>query len=337
MLSGCGKTEAPESTTEPTVTFETSMPILESETVPVEPVTFDGFYGPQLANYMDHQYYFDGEEIPLAESNVYFINCFQDFDRYVFYGYYPSTALGHLDLAEKCDSGLKYETYGDLFVSYAEESLETDLVICARAKEEGVVLTDETRQEIDTIMVNVANDAASSNMSFDEYIQTYYWKGITEQSFRMILEQLYLVDQYRKSYYETYIEENKEPLVPYVRYALFYAPDTAESADKEKALERANALKDSCKDLNDLEELALAAQDLGTVYETGDFAVFEGSDPITEKWAYDEERAEGDIDIIYDPDWGYTVVGYLGLQEPDENTLINRADNELQRDADAPR
>ena len=34
----------------------------------------DKNYGPQLWNYLNHQYYFDGEAIPVSESNFYFIN-----------------------------------------------------------------------------------------------------------------------------------------------------------------------------------------------------------------------------------------------------------------------
>ena len=43
-----------------------------------EPETFEELYGNQLVNYLNHQYYFDGEAIPVNESNFYFINSFLD-------------------------------------------------------------------------------------------------------------------------------------------------------------------------------------------------------------------------------------------------------------------
>ena len=47
-----------------------------SSTVDYSEYTFETMYGSQLIGYLDHQYYFEGQPIPLAESNYYFIDAF---------------------------------------------------------------------------------------------------------------------------------------------------------------------------------------------------------------------------------------------------------------------
>ena len=330
MFSGCNKTTITESSGEVTLATEAAPAVTEGEAEVSLPATFDEAYGPQLANYLDHQYYYDDEAIPLTVSNFYFITCFQDFDMYVYYGNYPGTAMGHLDLAASFPEGIQYDTCAELFIDYVQFYLEHDIILSKRAAEEGFTLSEERYQDINTILDNITTDAASAGLSFDEYIQIYYGPGMTKESFTSILEMLFIVFDYPESYYADYIEQHKDTSVPYVRYALFYAPETAEQSEKDKALERATALKDGCTSLDDLTTLAQNAEELGIVYEQGDRAVFEDDDPLNVEWAYDEDRKEGDIDIVYYPDWGYYVLGYIGIQMPDDEALQNRAQTLLE-------
>lgn len=286
-------------------------------------------YGEQLVNYLDHQYYFDGQAVPTTESNFYFVNAFLDLSTYALYGYYPATTLGYLDLSAEY-SGEEYATYGDYFVSYAEYSLESTLVLDARAKAAGTTLSAETYQDIDEMIEKMKSDAAESGKTLDEYIQSYYGEGYDEASFRQVLEGYFLADAYSKSYCENYEFTDEERYVPYIRYALFYAPDDVTQEDKDKALERATEMKDACSSIDDMTDLAVSAQELGTVYDQGDIAVPKGQMVQKfEEWAYGEGRTEGELDIIYAPEYGYFLVGYLGLTEQDQNSLDNIALSEL--------
>ena len=53
-----------------------------------------------------------------------------------------------------------------------------------------------------------------------------------------------------------------------------------------------------------------------------------------EDWAYEDGRAEGDIDIIYRDEVGYIVVGYLGTDEMDEDTLYSIATDKMTKALD---
>ena len=329
VIAGCSQqiseTTASVPGTEATTvaTASTSAAASSGETTePQGPQSFEELYATQLTNYLDHQYYFDGKAIPKTESNFYFINSFLDLSGYASMGYYPSTNLQYIDLAAEYP-GDEYDTYGDYFVMYSENSIESTCILCARAEEEGVKLSDETMTALDDMMNTFkTGSAANSGMSLDEYLQFYYGPGMDEANFRYALERYYLADAYSEVYCGNYPFTNEEKNVPYVRYALFYAPETADQSAKDQALSAATIMKDACKSIDDLTGLASAAQETGAVYDQGDIAVPKGQMVAKfEEWAYGEGRTEGELDIIYAPEYGYFVVGYLGLQERSKDSL----------------
>ena len=255
-------------------------------------------YGEQLPQYLDKQYYFDGKPVPIQETNFYFINAYLEFTGYVMYGYLPGNAKGYLDLSAACTEP-GYATYGDYFVEYAEKSLESTCILLARAEAEGVTVTDEIKASIDTSLNDMnTNYAAPAGMTLDDYLQAYYGPGNNEATFRTILERYYLADAYSKYYCSK--PENS----------------AASQAAKDAALEAANNMKDSCTTIDDLTGLAQKAQQAGEVLDQGDIAVPKGQMvPKFEEWAYGEGRTVGELDVIYAPEYGYFVVGYLGVDE----------------------
>ena len=255
-------------------------------------------YGEQLPQYLDKQYYFDDKPISIQESNFYFINAYLDLSTYAMYGYFPANAKGYLDLSAACTEP-GYATYGDYFIEYAENSLESTCILLARAEAEGVTVTDEIKASIDTSLNDMkTNYAAPAGQTLDDYLQAYYGPGNTEAAFRTILERYYLADAYSKVYCENYVFSDED------------------LSKKNQALSDATAMKNACQTIDDLTGLAQAAQQAGTVRDQGDIEVPRGQMvPKFEEWAYEDGRNEGELDIIYAPEYGYFVVGYLGLSE----------------------
>lgn len=329
MIAGCGNklTDTdPSAATALTSSAATEASDDTAQTTQETPKTFEELYGNQIMTYMNHQYYYGGEKLLMQESNFYFINAFVDLSNYANMGYYPATPLGFIDLAAEY-SGDEYKTYGDYFIYYAENSLESTCILCDRAAAEGVTLDEETKKQIDDMIVSLKTEKApESGMSFEEYLQLWYGPGMDEASFRTVVERYFLADAYSKVYCENYKFTDAEKNVPYVRYALFYAPETADKDAKNKALESANAMKDACKSIDDLTGLAENALANGTVMDQGDIAVPKGQMVKKfEEWAYGKDRKEGELDVIYAPEYGYFVVGYLGLKEQDASALNNIA------------
>ena len=330
MIAGCGNKLSDTdpsaatgltSSTEPSVSSDVT-----AETSDESPKTFEELYGNQISTYMDHQYYFEGEALLKQETNFYFINAFVDLSGYANMGYYPATALGFLDLAAEYD-GDEYKTYGDYYVYYAENSIESTCILCARAKAEGVTLDDETMKQIDDMIVSLKTEKApQSGLSFEEYLQLWYGPGMDEASFRTVVERYFLADAYSKDYCANYQFTDAEKKVPYVRYALFYAPQTADQDTKDKALASANAMKDACKTIDDLTGLSETALADGSVMDQGDIAVPKGQMvKAFEEWSYGKDRKEGELDVIYAQEYGYFVVGYLGLKDVEASELNNIA------------
>ena len=312
MIAGCSSeatTPSDSSVATSALTEATADPYA---TEPSAPQTFQEVYGDQLLNYLDHQYYFDGQVVSVYESNFYFINSFLDLSNYANMGYYPMTNTMFIDLAAACESA-DYETYGDYYLYYAEHELLYSCIVAAKAEAEGVKLSDDTQADIDAMFDNIRNgSAASSGLTLDEYFQLYYGPGMDEATFRQVLERYYLVYAYMEEYAKNYQFEESE-MYPNIRYALFYAPDTASQEDKDAALGYAQEMLDACASIDDITGLAEAAQETGIVYDQGDISVPLGKTVADfEAWAHGEDRYEGEMDIIYAPEYGYFVVGYLG-------------------------
>lgn len=329
LIAGCGNklTDAdPSAATALTSSEATAASDATAQTTEEGPKTFEELYGNQIMTYMNHQYYYGGEKLLLQESNFYFINAFVDLSNYANMGYYPATPLGFIDLAQEY-SGDEYKTYGDYFVYYAENSIESTCILCERAEKEGVSLSEETKKQIDDMIVSLKTEKApESGLSFEEYLQLWYGPGMDEASFRVVVERYFLADAYSKEFCEKYQFTDAEKNVPYVRYALFYAPETADQASKDKALEAANTMKNACKNIDDLTPLAETALANGTVMDQGDIAVPKNQMVKKfEEWAYGKDRKVGELDVIYAPEYGYFVVGYLGLKEQDASALNNIA------------
>ena len=226
MFSGCGQkiTESGANASKPA------------------PQSFKDVYGDQLNSYLNHQYYFDGQEVPKQESNFYFINSFLELTDYAKMGYYPQTSEGVIDLEAPYPTE-DYKTYGDYLVTYSENSIASAYIIEQRAKAEGITLPEETYNAIEEMFADLRNNKApEANMSFDKYLQMYYGPGVTEASFKEILERYYLTDAYTSQYCEKFASlhgdeyDNEQAMVPNIRYVLFEAREgVATEAEKDAA------------------------------------------------------------------------------------------------------
>lgn len=282
-------------------------------------------YGSQLPGYLNHQYYFEGEPVSLTESNFYFIDTFTDFTQYAGY-YYPATSEGFIDLAATIettggdDEINQYTTYGDFYISYAEEMLESALIINKLAAQDGVTLSSETQAEIDAVMANMeANGSVPAGITIDEYLSIYYGDGTTAESFRQTVERYYIADVYTQAWVDNYEFDESEITVPNIRYALFADMDgTPESLTA--AQEAAESLFEESTNLDSFAVAGALAYTNGTCYQYGEIPTpNDGSiDQAFADWAWDDSREVGDMDVIYSENFGFFVVGYVGTTEIDD-------------------
>lgn len=308
-------------------TPETSLdPIAAATTIDLSSYSYDTVYGSQLLGYLDRQYYFNGREVSKAEANFYFIDAFSELSRYANYGYYPMTAEGFIDLSATISATeeVDYNTYADFFMDYAERMLESTLVINELAAQEGLTLSAETEEEIEATITSIeASSATPAGMTMDQYLQIYYGPNCTVDDFRQIIRDYKMADLYTAFYIDNYEFDDDEINIPNIRYVLISAPEGSDEETMTAAEEKANQILTRSTDLGQLEVQGALAYTNGDALESSVLGVERGQCvPAFEEWAY-EEHEVGDIDLIYAPEYGYFVVGYVGETEISEASKEN--------------
>lgn len=324
-FSGCSTKTAVDTTTTAASAAATDVATTES-TIDLSEYSFDTMYGSQLNAYLGHTYTFEGEQIPEAEVNFYFINAFLDLSQYAQYGIYPVTSEGYLDLSAEITATegeeQEYATWGEFFVNYAEQMLASTCVINQLAEEAEMTLSDETMTEIDDLIINLDETGAQvANMTLDDYIKLYYGPTCDEAAFRAILYNYYMADLYTSDYCDNYEFTDEEIMVPDVRYVVFSAAESTATADEIADAEAAaDALIAGVSTIEEFESEGAALQDAGECLQYGTLAVEQGTCVQEfEDWVYDESRLEGDIDKVYSPDLGWFVICYVGITELSED------------------
>lgn len=358
VFSGCnGKqlTDVTTTTSASDATVSTNSTVATTQPADdFDPQTFEELYGTQIMNYLDHQYYFDGQAIPLEESNYYLIGIYSNLSSSNA-GYYPTTALGTIDLSAEFD-GEDFATWGDFIVYQMEKTLQKVYILNARAKAEGIGLSEDSKAAIESTIEIWTSRAQATNRTLDELLDLWYGGSLTSSNLRPILERYYIAyGDYTTNYNDNFVftDEQKSSEYPLIRYALFLAPEADKlnvsrfpelagltedelAAKKTEALELANSMVNACSSIDDITALAVAGKDEGTVKDQGDIAVPKGQMvPEFENWAYGANRKVGEIAIIYDGNMGYFVVGYLGYtksQSELDQIVVNALNTSLEEE-----
>ena len=298
-------------------------------------MSFDTMYGKELPKYLNRQYFFNGEKIPVTESNYYFLLTFMQLSQYASYGYLPATQDGRIDLTAQY--GTTGQTCADYLVEQAEKYLHSTYILMTRAKEAGFTLTDEDKQQVDAD-VNTLNEqqAKPAGLTLDQVIKIYFGPQCNEQAYRQILENSALAGKYQKKYVEDYAIPEDQKMIPSITYALHYAPESSATDEQKKnAKAAADEMLGKCKSIDDLKKLGDEAKSSGVCKDAGTVPVQKGKMvPDFEKWAYEAARKEGEMAVIYAKEYGYFCVGYNGKVELDASEKQDMANKALSDDVE---
>ena len=332
IFAGCSQ---PTEETTVIVSETTALTTAPAETAPAEtaseiPESMEDVYGNQITNYLNHQYYFNGEPVPMWESNYYFMETFNVLGESAGYSGAPLTTYGFVDLASEYP-GEEFATYGDFLVRQAEETIQSKCILCMRAEAEGITLSDESYAQIDELVEDYRSYVAQLNITLEDYLKISLGPDIDEAAFKKIWEIDYLSNEYANQYCSNY-----DATLPQIRYVFFPATDADEQEIRDAASDAASKMKDACEnDLEKLPALAEEAKAAGTNLDYGDLSIPLEQFPLNlEEWAWSESRSAGDIDIVVEPELGYFVVGYLGTT-PDKEKATEALIGEIRADIEA--
>lgn len=301
---------------------------------------------------------YNGKKITVAEYNYYYMSLYngiadvyQQYEQYYGAGY-GKMATGFdltIDPAEQdytgSDAPEGVTTWADYFKAMAPEKAFISNAIYEKAMaDEKFELTDDMKKEIkeniDAAIEQYAESAKKQNFSLNNFISKAIGAGLTEKSYRALLEKDLIVSKYQTWFAENaaaeltdddvkaYYEEHKEDYdvvtarVFSVAYAAEDAEDAAEGAPTEaEAKATAEAMLAKVTDDKTFTNIAkeFAAEADKANFENDSATLVSGvaksdiakSVPELAEWLFDSARAKGDKAVINSADASAYFVAYL--------------------------
>ena len=273
-------------------------------------------------------------DFSVAEFNYYYFSSYYNYVNTV-YSYYSTMASYMLpDTSQPLkaqiydeDTG---ETWADVFTQEALNQMKKVSAAYTAAKKAGYEITEDTEAEIETdyTTFKVYSDSYDS---FDEYLENYYGKGMTDEIFHDILYKTYYAEAYL-SYikdgftytdedYTKYYNENADDLDFFSFRTFLVKAEYSDESEKETALATAKVLANAyAKDIKTEQDLIDAAKDYNSdTYALDSSTIYHvaGNTAATayQEWIRDPERKEGDVTVAENPNGnGYYVVYYIGRE-----------------------
>lgn len=315
---------------------------------------------------------YEDEKINVAEYNYYYMSLYnqivsttQQVDSYygAGYGAYYTGFDVTKDPAEQDyigeDAPEGVETWSDYFRLMAPEKAMIQRTIYAKAlsdeaKKAGFEITEDMQKEIDeqikTAIDNVAEYAEQYDYALSNYISKVCGEGLTEKSYKELLNRDMIVEKYLTWYQENisettteddvsaYYKENRADfdLVDARLFAISYAkaektdsnnkdPEYTKSDAKKLAEEFKNKITDENSFVELAKEYALPSQKDAYKENSATLAENLTKSSINAKdvadWLFDSARKTGDFTVIHEKDTeAYYIAYIISPAAPDKQT-----------------
>ena len=260
----------------------------------------------------------DSYEIDNAMMSYFFNSQVQDYLR--------NTSSSSIDQTKSLKSQ-KYsdsQTWFDYFMASTKAQVQQLVVLAEAAKAEGMELTAEEKESIESQLNAIDQQAQAQGTTFNKYIASIYGNGVTREDVQRCLELYTLANSFYEQKYngftysdevlESYFEENQQTLTvySYKSYTINAEFDIDASDDvKNEALAAAKASADelaACttseafdawveaflKETGEDDEEEIAKTLESTLNED---TTYSSSSEIA-KWAYEDGRKAGDTKVI---------------------------------------
>lgn len=337
LLAGCDKEKkdtTPSVSQSATVTATTSATNSSAPTGVNGAAPLEALYDATLVALMNKTYSINGNTISAGEFNFYMVNGFTDLSQYAYYGYYPSTEEGMIDLTASCellDSG----TWADYLNSYVKKDIHRTYLLYSLAKESGMTLSKEKEESIDGSVASITSQAETAGLTGDGFVSQYFGDNMTIDRFRAILTVYQLADQYMVDFLANYSFTEEETQLPTVRHILYGAvknskTESENATEEEMAAAKAKA-EATLASITSYEDMVLAGDRDFTAKiadQASEYVVSIGRMvPEFEDWCYDPARKVGDKAIVQ-TDYGFHVMFFVGMtaaSEEEKKTIAQKA------------
>ena len=316
---------------------------------------------------------YEDEKINVAEYNYYYLNLYnqiasttQQLDSYYGSGYgaYYTGFNLTTDPAEQEykgeDAPEGVETWADYFKLMAPEKAVIqrtvyDLAMSEDAKKEGFEITEDMQKEIDeqidSTIEELQSNAEKKDYALNNYISKSCGEGLTEKSYRELLNRDLVVEKYLTWYQEhisetttddevkSYYKENRADfdLADARLFSISYAKPAEDSKSTDATYTKAEAKKlaeefkgkvtgeksfaELAKEYAPESQKESYEEDGATLAENLVKSTIESNAKKVAKWLFDSARKTGDIAVIDEEDTeAYYIVYVVSPAAPDRQT-----------------
>ena len=316
---------------------------------------------------------YEDEKINVAEYNYYYLNLYnqiasttQQLDSYYGSGYgaYYTGFNLTTDPAEQeykgDDAPEGVETWADYFKLMAPEKAVIqrtvyDLAMSEDAKKEGFEITEDMQKEIDeqidSTIEELQSNAEKNDYALNNYISKSCGEGLTEKSYRELLNRDLVVEKYLTWYQEhisetttddevkSYYKENKADfdLADARLFSISYAKPAEDSKSTDATYTKAEAKKlaeefkgkvtgeksfaELAKEYAPESQKESYEEDGATLAENLVKSTIESNAKKVAEWLFDSARKTGDIAVIDEEDTeAYYIVYVVSPAAPDRQT-----------------
>ncbi|HIZ11073.1 MAG TPA: peptidyl-prolyl cis-trans isomerase [Candidatus Eubacterium faecavium] len=280
-------------------------------------------------------------DVSVGMYNYYYESIVYEYTYYANYGYYDLDTSADFSTQYTTDSDGNEISWLDLFKKITVERIKTNVVYYEKGLEAGITLTDEQKEEIESQLDSVRENASASEQSVNEYIEDTFGAHCGIETLRKYMEQYYIAGTYYNQYHitgrpdeeetQTYFDEHQDEYKSCSYALLEMAYDTTDDSTRQDSIEKAQSYMARITDVDSMRALVPeACADLidqfisAGYFETEDEAVTALSESIEAtqtrtdiessfgeeiaNWMFDESNETGSTNCYANEDVGIVYV-----------------------------
>lgn len=280
-------------------------------------------------------------DVSVGMYNYYYESIVYEYTYYANYGYYDLDTSADFSTQYTTDSDGNEISWLDLFKKITVERIKTNVVYYEKGLEAGITLTDEQKEEIESQLDSVRENASASDQSVNEYIEDTFGAHCGIETLRKYMEQYYIAGTYYNQYHitgrpdeeetQTYFDEHQDEYKSCSYALLEMAYDTTDDSTRQDSIEKAQSYMARITDVDSMRALVPeACADLidqfisASYFETEDEAVTALSESIEAtqtrtdiessfgeeiaNWMFDESNETGSTNYYANEDVGIVYV-----------------------------
>ncbi len=204
-------------------------------------------------------------DVSVGMYNYYYESIVYEYTYYANYGYYDLDTSADFSTQYTTDSDGNEISWLDLFKKITVERIKTNVVYYEKGLEAGITLTDEQKEEIESQLDSVRENASASDQSVNEYIEDTFGAHCGIETLRKYMEQYYIAGTYYNQYHitgrpdeketQTYFDEHQDEYKSCSYALLEMAYDTTDDSTRQDSIEKAQSYMARITDVDSMRAL----------------------------------------------------------------------------------